>query len=794
MRSDNYETDHAQLVRRLAPECTVLLKKDGSFPLDKPEKIALYGSGARKTVKGGTGSGEVNSRYTVTIEEGLENAGFEVTTKPWLDAYDKAYDKAKKAFIKEIKARARKKHVMAVMEGMGAVMPQPEYDLPLDGEGSCAIYVLARISGEGSDRTPVKGDILLTDSEVRDILAINEKYEKFMLVLNVGGVVDLSSVPDVKNILLLSQLGAETGNILADIILGKSYPSGKLAATWTSLKGYPDTGEFGNRDDTRYNEGVFAGYRYFDSVGENPLFPFGFGLSYTEFETAVDTADASSVTVTVKNTGSFPGKETVQIYIAPPKGRLIKPVRSLVAFAKTTELAPGLAQTLTVSYDLKDISSYDEENAAFILEAGNYTVMAGSTAAVTLSLDETAVISRVRNALGKPDFSDWQPENIPEIPAAEKIVQIKAADFETETVSYEYSIDIPSEISSLSDEELAALNVGEFGGGSGIATVIGSASMSVAGAAGETAHVKDLPYLIMADGPAGVRISKDYIKTGDGAKSVDSKLPESVSELLGGPARFVMKLMGGRKPKGEILHQYCTAIPIGTAIAQSRNTELAVQLGDIVGAEMELFGIDLWLAPALNIQRDIRCGRNFEYYSEDPLISGKFAAAITKGVQKHPGCGVTIKHFAANNQEYNRNQNNSVMSERTAREIYLRGFEIAVKESRPAALMTSYNLLNGVHTAESRALCTDILRCEWGYEGIVMTDWVVSMMTQDKTSIYTTSVSDKVAAAGGAPFMPGSKADVERILNALKTGGLSRKQLEENAAALLNTAKKLQEG
>ena len=791
MAADDYETRHAQLIRSLAPECTVLLRKDGSFPLDKPGKIALYGSGARKTVKGGTGSGEVNSRYFVTIEEGLERVGFEITTKPWLDAYDKAYDKARAQFVKEIKARAKEKHVIAVMEGMGAVMPQPEYDIPLEGEGGCALYVLSRVSGEGSDRNAVKGDILLTDSEARDILALNEKYKTFMLVLNVGGVVDLSPVTEVKNILLLSQLGAETGNIFADIILGKSCPSGKLAATWTSWEEYPKIGEFGNTNDTCYKEGVFTGYRYFESTGKKPLFPFGFGLSYTEFETCVDTADENSVTVTVKNTGNYPGKETVRIYIAPPQGRLVKPLRSLAAFAKTKEILPGESETLTIPYDLKDISSYDERSASYILEGGDYTVYADSAAAVTLRLDKTAVVRKVKNLLGKPSFSDWQPENILKGETSENIIEIKAEGLGTEKISYEYKADIPEEISNLTNEDLVKLNIGAFNPKAGAASVIGSASSSVAGAAGETAHIKDLPYLIMADGPAGLRISRDYTKDENGVHAAGQTMPESTLELLGPVQRMVIKRMGGKKPKGEILHQYCSAIPIGTAIAQSWNTDLAGQLGDIVGAEMELFSIDLWLAPALNIQRDIRCGRNFEYYSEDPLISGKFAAAVTNGVQAHTGCGTTIKHFAANNQEYNRNFNNSCVSERALREIYLRGFEIAVKESRPAAIMTSYNLINGIHTAESRGLCTDILRCEWGYGGVIMTDWVVSQMVQDRSSTNRNSLSDEVAKAGGALFMPGSKADYDRLADAQKAGSVSRRQLEENAASVFNTAKRL---
>ena len=313
MKLNDYERKHADTVRHLAPECTVLLKKDGAFPLSAPGKIALYGAGARRTVKGGTGSGEVNSRYFVTIEEGLEKAGFTVTTKPWLDAWDETVAAARKAFADEIRARAKQKHTLAVMEGMGAVMPMPEYSFRLYGDGDTAIYVLSRISGEGADRTPIKGDILLTESEIRDILLLNDRYARFMLVLNVGGPVDLSPVAAVKNILLLSQLGAETGHVLADLLLGKSCPSGRLTTTWAAWQDYSSIGDFGDQDETRYREGVYVGYRYFEAVGKQPLFPFGFGLGYTEFETELNGADEKQVMVTVKNVGAYPGKETVQL-------------------------------------------------------------------------------------------------------------------------------------------------------------------------------------------------------------------------------------------------------------------------------------------------------------------------------------------------------------------------------------------------------------------------------------------------------------------------------------------------
>lgn len=789
-----YEKEHADIVRRLAAECTVLLKKDGKFPLPSAGKIALYGSGARRTVKGGTGSGEVNSRYFITVEEGLKKAGFEITTNPWLDEWDEIVMTARKAFIKEIRERAKKKHVPAALEGMGAVMPEPEIDFIYDGVGDTAIYVLARISGEGSDRSPVKGDILLTDSEKRDILRLNERYDRFMLVLNVGGPVDLGPVADVKNILVLSQLGAETGTVLADLLLCKSCPSGKLTTTWTAWEDYPRIGEFGEQDDTRYREGIYVGYRYFDSVGKKPLFPFGFGLGYTDFAADLLSADEKRVAVNVKNTGHYPGKETVQLYISCPSETLDQPPRKLAAFSKTKELAPGEEQTLTIPYDLRDVSSYDEKASAYVLEPGDYTVLVGEVPAVTLRLDETAVLKKVRRSLGIPDFKDWQPISTKKASSAEKTLTIFAESFETENVNYDIESDIDPMIDELTDEELARMNVGFFDPKGGMASMIGNASAAVAGAAGETAHVHGFAQLIMADGPAGLRLSREYWEDEKGIHPIGASMPETILELLSPMQRRVMAMMTrGKKPAGPVKEQYCTAIPIGTAIAQSWNISLAEELGDLVGDEMERFGIHLWLAPALNIHRDIRCGRNFEYFSEDPLISGKFAAAITRGVQRHPGCGTTIKHFAVNNQEYNRTGSNSQVSGRAMREIYLRGFEICVKESQPHALMTSYNLLNGTHTSERRDLIMDILRAEWGYQGIVMTDWVVAGMKQVQHPRYRNALSDCVAAAGGDLFMPGCKGDVKNIMTALKKGTLSRRQLKENTTRVYRMAKKLTE-
>ena len=806
----DYEKEHIGLLRDSLAECTLFLRQNGAFPLEAPGRIAAYGNGVRHTVKGGTGSGEVNSRYSVNVEQGLKGAGFTITTGRWLDAFDQVEQDAQKAFVKEIKERAKKKHTMAILEGMGAVMPQPEYDLPLDGEGDTAIYVLSRISGEGNDREPIPGDIRLTDSEAKTILALDAKYEKFMLVLNVGGVVDLTPVKEVSNILVLSQLGVETGSVLADILLGRANPSGKLTTTWASWEDYCKEGEFGDINDTRYKEGIYVGYRYFDTVGKKPLFPFGYGLSYTSFDIAVTGAAAEGDTIRIKaavsNTGARAGREVVQVYVSAPAGRLDKPYQDLAAFAKTDLLEPGASQELTISFSLRDCASYDAQKESYVLEAGSYVVRVGDSSdhtqpAALVDLDGEAVVTKARNCLGKTDFEDWKPSGS-ETAAAEELsditrISVAAADIETVTVSYDQEREIDPRVKDLTVEELAYLNVGAFNPKAGALSVIGNAATNVAGAAGETTGVlkeKGFPVLVMSDGPAGLRLAKEFYRDEKGAHGIGSSMvPESFLPFLPAPARFIMNLIGGSgKPKKgqKVEYQYATAIPIGTAIAQSFNLPLAESYGSIVGDEMERFGVHLWLAPALNIHRDIRCGRNFEYYSEDPLISGKTAAAITRGVQRHPGCGTTIKHYAANNQEKNRYCNNSIVSERAMREIYLKGFGICVRESQPHALMTSYNLLNGVHTSEHRGLIEDILRCEYGFKGIVMTDWIVDM-AQDKQSLHRMPIAAEIAKAGGDLVMPGSKGDFDSIVKAAKSGELELKQLQINATRVLRKAEEL---
>ena len=483
----DFETAHIAKVRELAPECTVLLKNEGILPLKGIGKIALYGSGARHTIKGGTGSGDVNVRHFVNVEEGLLNAGFEITTKKWLDAYDRAVEETKTAYFAEIRKQADEAGVNPIFYAMGKAAPEPEYDFPLDGEGDTAVYVLARISGEGSDRGTEEGDIRLTRTEIRDILALKEQYKTFVLVLNTGGMVDLTPVASVPAILLMGQLGTPSGDVLADILTGKSYPSGKLTMTWAPLSAYPSTEGFGDPDDTDYKEGIYVGYRHFDKAGTEILYPFGYGLGYTSFEvsnlTVCRNGNTIAVSADVKNTGDLAGKETVQVYYSAPEGKLDKPYQELAAYVKTKELSPGETQRVETTFALESMASYDEENACWLLEAGTYTIRMGTCSRDTMEaglirLEEEIVTERSQIGQEKKEETAVQAGE----PGSVTWEDVKNG-----------SRTVREFADSLTDEQLAYLCIGAYKDSEDLLEVIGNASSSVAGAAGETTgYLKEL--------------------------------------------------------------------------------------------------------------------------------------------------------------------------------------------------------------------------------------------------------------------------------------------------------------
>ena len=795
----DYEIKHIEVMRNNSAECTLFLKKDSSFPLKKPGKVVLVGAGARGTTKGGTGSGDVESRYFTTCEEGLEKAGFEIVSKEWLDEFPKFKQARHKDFIEYIYRIAEKYDSNAGHISFGAVEPEREYDLSLESyEGEdAAFYVVGRNSGEGEDRRLVKGDIYLTNSEVRDILYLNEKYEKFMLVLNVAGVVDLSPVKDVKNILLLSQLGVVTGDIFADIVLGKANPSGKLATTWAAVKDYRYIEEFGGVDNTRYLEGVYVGYRFFDSANVKPLFPFGFGLSYTEFDLKYsgisNNKDKITVKVKVLNTGSVPGKEVVQLYLSPSQNNKDKPYQSLVAFQKTRSLMPDETEEVELSFKLSDWARFDEESAQYILDNGYYYIRMGNSSKNTkviayIELPEDVITEVLKNVGGKPDFKDFKPTvKYEELDEDLEVITLEKSAFSKKRVDYNnYRISFNQKLLGFTDAELARMCVCDF-------TNTGEEphETHLNGEAGETVlNLEKVPnYLVLADGPAGLRIVKKYGIDEKGVYRLSenqlmSRLVDYWSEEQW---KTVDTLENNLDRKGTVYYQYATAIPTATALGQCFNEKLLETIGDVVGNEMDIFKVNLWLAPGLNIHRNIQNGRNFEYYSEDPLISGKMAASITRGIQKHKNRATTIKHYACNGQEMNRFGSNSILSERALREIYIKGFKIAIEEGKPHTLMTSYNLINGVHSSARRDLIIDVLRIEWGYNGLVMSDWYTSNEVKIGLSNHPMQHAVPNILGGNNLQMGGGKNDYDIIMKSVQDGEMTTLNLLECASKVYDT-------
>ena len=779
--------------------------------------LAVFGNGVRKMVKGGTGSGDVNSRTVINIEQGLEDAGFTVATKPWLDRFDKACAEYGAQYMGEFKAILQEKGFAGVNWALDNPYRDPTVPqiTPEDMAGtdrSLALYVIARTSGEGADRKLAPGDYELSEREIENLKTLTSYYEHTVVILNVGGVIDtkfLRAQKGIDAILLMSQPGCAGGWALADVLTGRATPGGRLTATWAEdYDDYPCADSFGtlsgDLDDSYYNEGVYVGYRWFDSFGLRPAYPFGFGLSYTNFELTVNRTEifgeSIRVTAAVKNVGAeHAGRETVQVYVSQPQGKLDKPYQVLAGFAKTGLLQPGEEETVELCFSLRSLASYDEERAAWVLERGTYYIRVGDHSRDThivaaLELDEDVVTEQLQNK-ARPDCElniihadpkqfytylsetaektaalrlEIIPSTIPTHTAQYGAAPAELHTDKTGLITLEDVVNGRARLDELTAQltigELAALTVGAERGGLGSVSTVGAASGAVPGAAGDTtmemADSRGITNLVLADGPAGLRLSKSFVADAQGnvVPGLGGSAFGNLFELLGIPPAV--------RPEGAVDHyQYCTAIPIATMLAQTWDAAILEEAGDIVGSEMEALGVDLWLAPGMNIHRNPLCGRNFEYYSEDPLLSGFCAAADTRGVQRHPGRGTTIKHFALNNQEDNRNHNNAHCSERALREIYLKGFEIAVKAAQPLALMTSYNLVNGIHAANHRELLTDILRCEWGFRGLVMTDWGTTAASDGFR--YGSSDAALCVKAGNDLTMPGSQEDVDAIVNAV---------------------------
>ena len=823
------ERAHLDLVRRLAGQCMVVLENDGTLPLAEPCPVALFGNGARATVKGGTGSGDVNARFTVSVEEGLEAAGFTVTTKDWLDAQAALTRRLHQDYWTAVEAEAARTGQEPMFVSWAAPFVPQEitpFSAASNPAGETAVYVLARNSGEGADRFRSPGDYQLLPGELALLTELGRRYKRLIVLLNVGGVVDaaaIRAVPGVSALVLIGQSGAMGGHAVADVLLGKTDPSGRLASTWAkTYADYPAAAAFshngGQWHEAYYRESIYVGYRYFDTFGVEPLYPFGYGLGYASFSRETVEADADEhgvrLQVRVVNTGDRPGREVVQVYAAAPYYALEKPRQVLAAFGKTGLLAPGEAETLSLTFPLERLESFSAERCAYVLERGDYLIRVGRHSRDTepvlrLRLDGDAETRRVRHICPLEEPMETLSRRGAPVPAekrAEPPTVILAADrIPAETVAYagepaplpepdtghiitladvragRYTLEQLT--AQLTVAELADLCVGAARAGEIDASqVVGRGARAVPGAAGDITPrlaYRGVPGMVNADGPAGLRLAPRFRVTAAGEILAPSK---AFSEYL---EEFPPKAEGDVD-----YYQFCTAIPVASLLACSWDLELLEAMGDLVGAEMARYGVRTWLAPGMNLHRDPLCGRNFEYFSEDPVLSGLCAGAEVRGVQRHPGADGCIKHFFANNQEDNRMSVNEHIDEQALRELYLRNFALAIETSNPASLMTSYNLVNGVHTANSYDAITAYAREEHGFSGFVMTDWSTSSaeitaLVSRPDSYHRCASSPACIRAGNDLQMPGTQENVDDIIAAVEDGTLPVGCLQRCALRIL---------
>ncbi len=763
-KNNGYQPDEKiiSLCRQIGAEGIVMLKNNNNtLPLDKSRTVSVFGRVQRDFFYVGYGSGgDVNAPYKISLIEGLR-ANKNITVNENLAAVYENWCKEN-----------------PVDDGFWGHWPMCYDEMPVTNalaaeaaqESDTAIVVIGRAAGEDRENTLTKGSYYLTDEEHAMLDAVTLSFKKVILLLNCGSIMDMCAInafgDRISAILYVWQSGMESGNAIADVLSGDVSPSGKLTDTIaTSYKRYPGCNDFGDKKFNCYTEDIYVGYRYFETFKKHRvLYPFGFGLSYTQFafeNTSFAVSDGKiTVTTNVKNVGEYAGKEVVQVYFEAPCGRLGKPARSLVAFAKTSLLAPDESEKVELCFNIADMASYDDvKEFSYILEKGDYNVYLGADVRsaelcgtysqaedeITLKLSQTAApVVPFDRMKATPDGITYETVTVADYDLKQIILDnipdatprynehCTLADVKNGKVTMEQFV------STLSADELEALSRGDYTMNSPLGA---KGNAAVYGGVLESMRKKGIPPVTTTDGPSGIRLS-------------------SCASLM----------------------------PVGTEIACSWNTDLAKELYAEVGKEMKILGSDVLLAPGINIHRNPLCGRNFEYYSEDPYLTGKMAAAVVSGMQSS-GVSACPKHFACNNQETNRIYNDSRVSERALREIYLKGFEICVKEAKPLNLMTSYNKINGVWGHYHYELCTRILRGEWGYEGCIMTDW---WMRSSKSPEFP-ALCDQAyrVRAGVNVLMPGGgrvskkKPDGTLLKTLGKYNGITMGELQRNAAQIL---------
>ena len=657
-----------EAIRRAGAESCVLLKNTGVLPLEREESVAVFGRCQLDWFFVGYGSGgDVHPPYKVNLIDGLKNTGA---------FFDEDLSKVYRSWTGEGQNAAD--------QGWWGHWPRCHKEMPLDDDtvrraaakSKTAIVVIGRAAGENMDNVLKKGGYYLTDSEREMLDIVTCHFENTVVLLNIGNIIDMSWMEKygdkISAAMIVWMGGMESGNSVCDALYGEVTPCGKLPDTIARrYEDNPSSGSFGGNSYNEYSEGVFVGYRYFESKApDRVLYPFGYGLSYTSFEISpvgFKYDGDVAVTVDVSNVGTFPGKETLMLWTVLPGGRLEKPSRVLASFEKTSLLPPGGRERVTLRCSPKDIASYDQERCAFLLESGNYAFQVNEKAVGSLSLEQDMVIEQCEPLC---ETSGQLRERIlKRMPQPFPRARGREASFSDVLAG---AADVKDFVSQLGLRELEALTRGHGMMGSDLGP---SGNAGVFGGVTKELREKGVMPISCCDGPAGIR-----------------------------------------------LRRYCSLLPSGTALGATWDKQLVEELYSFVGREMAAHGVDILLSPGMNIHRDPLCGRNFEYFSEDPILSGQMAAAVVRGVQSQ-GRGCCPKHFACNNQEKNRNKNDSRVSERVLREIYLKGFEICVKESDPVCVMTAYNKVNGVWCHYNYDLVTTVLRGEWGFCGAVITDW-----------------------------------------------------------------------
>ena len=718
--------------RKAAANGMVLLKNEkGALPITLDKKIALFGISSYRCFRLGWGSGDMMAQTTTEINQGLTEAGYAINE----DVASVCIKHISQ--LEDVRLMNRSWDVWTWRQEEVAI--SDELIASAAKTSDVAVITLGRTSGEGFDLKDEEGYFRLHSDEISLVKRVSEAFGQTVLLLNTCGPLDIRAIDDFNiDAILDVSLGGETfGYAVADVVSGKVTPNGKLTTTWAYK--YEDyQGKEGiTTKEVPYKEGIYVGYRYFDTFGVTPRYPFGYGLSYTEFTNEVIDVriDDQIVDLTVKvtNVGNYSGREIIQCYLSSPEVKLEKAYQELCTYAKTDVLAPKESCELLLSFDITEMAAYDEERASYILEAGKYYVRVGNSSrntkiACAINLSKEVVCNVVKNRLTKKnDFEELSNKGAtPYTYDGEEAEKSSAQIFEfdcdsVETVVHDVIENNPPKlltkkddslytlkdvfegkatvedvVAQFSNEELADILNGVIYEGSNANANVGSMAIKVRGAAGEmwSSEKYAIPVNACADGPAGVRL-----------------------------AIFTTPIETDTELSREVV-----SYPSGTCMANSWDLESARRFGECVRDDLEISDIEGWLAPGINIHRNPLNGRNFEYLSEDPVISGKIGAYITIGVQYNDdaeptGRYTTVKHFACNNIEYERGVSDSQASERALREIYLKGFKIAVEEGRPHAIMTAYNKINGIFASTNYDLLMGILRGEWEYDGIVMTDW-----------------------------------------------------------------------